>query len=139
MQIITISGNLGRDPEMRSTQGGDTVLSFSVGVQNGFGRDSGSNWYRCSVWGKRADSLNSIMRKGQRVFVTGALTIGEYNGKPQYDVRVSEVDVVKGVGNSDTPSDEPRQTGGGGGGYTNDDLDDDVPFAHPYPGRNRNI
>src|ERR1044071_339470 len=53
MQLITISGNLGKDAELRRTQNGDAVCSFSVGVKNGFGRDAGSNWYRVNVWGKR--------------------------------------------------------------------------------------
>lgn len=129
MQLITLSGNIGRDPDLRTTQGGDDVCSFSVGVAQGFSRDAKTEWFRCSVWGKRAETVNRYLRKGMKVFVHGQLTIGEYQGKPQYDVRVNEVDwqPVKDAGQSDQ-----RQTGGGGtgfGGGVPDDLEDDVPFA----------
>lgn len=124
MQVITISGNLGRDAELRSTQSGDDVCSFSVGVQNGYGRDAGTIWYRCSIWGQRGKALADKLRKGSRVFVVGQLTIGEYQGKPQYDVRVAEVDFTKSAS-------EPAPSTGGGGGETWDDLEtDSVPFMH---------
>lgn len=92
MQIIHFTGNLGRDPESRSTNSGDTVCSFSVAVKQGFGRDAKSEWFRCSVWGKRGETVNRFLRKGMKVTVAGELVIGEYNGKPQYDVRVIDVD-----------------------------------------------
>jgi single-strand DNA-binding protein len=127
MQIITVSGNLGRDPELRTTQGGDDVLSFSVGVQQGWGERASTNWFRCSVWGKRAKTLADKLRKGSRVFVVGELTIGEYQSKPQYEIRVSELDFSKAAGGEQRS--EP-QGGGGNSGWTgDDDLDDGVPFA----------
>lgn len=127
MQIITVSGNLGRDPELRSTQGGDDILNFSVGVQQGWGERASTNWFRCSVWGKRAKTLADKLRKGSRVFVVGELTIGEYQSKPQYEIRVSELDFSKAAGGEQRS--EP-QGGGGNSGWTGDDsLDDDVPFA----------
>ncbi len=130
MQTIIITGNVGRDPEQRSTQGGDNVTSFSVGVRQGWGDRASTNWFRCSVWGKRGDTIRDHVRKGTKVTVIGELTIGEYQGKPQYDVRVNDVDWQ--------PAGERREQGGrtdsrGGGGMQGggfgDDLDDDVPFA----------
>lgn len=132
MQFITITGNLGRDPEQRTTQGGDTVTSFSVAVRQGFKRDAASVWFRCSVWGKRGDTIASNLRKGSKVTVVGDLTIGEYQGKPQYDVRVADVDwQPAGDRQADTGGaashrrDEPASGGSSGYGH---DLDDDVPF-----------
>ena len=49
MQNIQISGNIGKDAELRDTRD-SKVLSFNVGVKNGFGKDAGSVWYRCSLW-----------------------------------------------------------------------------------------
>jgi single-stranded DNA-binding protein len=51
MQNITISGNLGKDAELRTVRDSQ-VLSFNVGVKNGFGSDAGSVWYRCSPLGQ---------------------------------------------------------------------------------------
>lgn len=91
MQLITISGNLGRDAELRSTNSGDQICSFSVGVKQGWGDRAQTNWYRVSVWGKRAKSIADNCFKGMLVTVIGELQIGEYNGKPQYDVRANDV------------------------------------------------
>lgn len=135
MQRIIITGNLGRDPEIRSTQGGDQVCSLSVGVKQGWGDRASSNWFRCSVWGKRAQTVNDNLRKGQKVTVIGELTIGEYNGKPQYDVRVDDVD-WQPSGDRQQRSDDRGGGGGGfggagargGSGFGDHDLSDDVPF-----------
>ncbi|MGB3844273.1 MAG: single-stranded DNA-binding protein [Sphingopyxis sp.] len=92
MQVVTISGNVGKDAELRTTRDGQKVCSFNVGVKNGFGRDAGSVWYRCSLWGKAAEAFAPSLLKGAKVFVTGDLTHGEYEGKPQYEVRVGSID-----------------------------------------------
>lgn len=130
MQIIHLTGNLGRDPELRSTNN-DQVCSFSVAVKQGFDRDAKSEWFRCSVWGKRAETVNRYLRKGVKVTVAGQLTIGEYQGKPQYDVRVIDVEWPhEAQGQQQDRHEEPRQGSGGGGscGGGRDDLDDHVPF-----------
>lgn len=93
MQNITISGNVGKDAELRTVR--DTqVLSFNVGVKNGFGRDSGSVWYRCSLWGKAAEVFSGSIKKGTKVFISGELTHDEYEGKPQFNVRVGSIDTA---------------------------------------------
>lgn len=124
MQIAIISGNLGKDAELKTTQAGDKVLSFSVGVQQGWGDRASTNWFRCSVWGKRAETLSGRLLKGVRVFATGEMTIGEYNGKPQFDLRVSELDFVA---RGDRQQEQRRETTDNRGGF-GADLDDDVPF-----------
>jgi single-strand DNA-binding protein len=139
VQTIIITGNLGKDPEQRSTQGGDSVTSFSVGVRQGWGDRASTNWFRCSVWGKRGDTIREHLRKGMKATVVGELTIGEYQGKPQYDVRVNDVDwqpagerqggAEGGRGAGRAPADRGRGGGGMQGGGFGDDLDDDVPFV----------
>lgn len=123
MQTITISGNLGKDAELKSTQGGDDVLSFSVAVKQGWGDKASSNWYRVSVWGKRARSLSDYLRKGTKVVVQGELTIGEYNGKPQFDIRASEVEFMSkrddgGAAHEPASKSDPFDA----------DLEDGIPF-----------
>lgn len=122
MQIITITGNVGKDPEQRTTQGGDTITSFSVAVKQGWGDRATTNWFRCSVWGKRGDTIREHMAKGAKATVIGELTIGEYQGKPQFDVRVNDVDWSKPAGG------ERQQNDSRGHSPAADDLDDDVPF-----------
>ena len=123
MQNITISGNIGKDAELRDTRD-SKVLSFNVGVKNGFGKDAGSVWYRCSLWGKAAEVFAGSLKKGTKVFISGELTHDEYEGKPQFNVRVGSIDTAPrseaGVSQvSNSPSDTWDNT---------KDLDDDVPF-----------
>lgn len=132
MQNIVLSGNIGRDAELRSTRDGQKVCSFNVGVKNGFGRDAGSVWYRCSLWGKAAEAFAPSLLKGVKVFVTGELTHGEYEGKPQYEVRVGSIDTAarpagqadsshrnaNGMGTRDNLNDPPFDDG----------VDSEVPF-----------
>lgn len=129
MQIITFSGNLGRDSELRSTQSGDDVLSFSVAVKQGYGRDAKSEWLRCSLWGKRARSLNEFLLKGVKVVVNGDLTIGEYQGKPQYEVNVREVEMMSRADQNGAREDRrDSQKADDRSGSWEDDLSDEIPF-----------
>jgi len=126
MQNITISGNVGKDAELRTVR--DTqVLSFNVGVKNGFGRDAGSVWYRCSLWGKAAEAFAGSIKKGTKVFISGELTHDEYEGKAQFNVRVGSIDTGP---RPQGQSDEDSQGQADSGSHTtwDNDLDDDVPF-----------
>ena len=126
MQLITISGNIGKDAELRDTRD-SKVLSFSVGVKNGYGRDASSVWYRCSLWGKAAEAFAGGLTKGTKVFITGDLTHDEYEGKPQFNVRVGSIDTgPRPQGQTDSGS--QAQAGGGSHTTWDNDLDDDVPF-----------
>lgn len=96
MRTITISGNVGKDPEVRSTQNGLMVANFSVAVrQNRQGDDGryGTDWFRCSVWGNRAKVIQQYFQKGSHVVVSGDLEVSEYNGQTQLGVNVSDFDL----------------------------------------------
>ncbi len=127
MQLITISGNVGKDAELRDTRD-SKVLSFNVGVKNGFGKDAGSVWYRCSLWGKAAEAFAGSLKKGTKVFVSGELTHDEYEGKPQFNVRVGSIDTAPR--SEAEPSNSLRVSSSTWDATKdlNDDLDDSVPF-----------
>ena len=62
MMQLTLAGNVGKDAELRQTQGGDSVLSFSLAIDGGKdknGNKRDSTWFDCSIFGKRADALRS--------------------------------------------------------------------------------
>lgn len=123
MQSITITGGLGRDAELKQTQGGDSILSFSVGSSQGYGDKKSTNWFRCTVWGKRGASIAQYLTKGTKVTVQGDLTIGEYDGKAQYEIRVNEVEWQRNDAPRQQVADTPAQ------GDSWDDLESDsVPF-----------
>ena len=86
-QKIILVGNLGRDPEMRYTPGGQAVTNFSVATNRRYTDSSGETrdetvWFRISAWGKQAESCNQYLNKGSRVLVEGRLT-GDENGNPR--------------------------------------------------------
>jgi len=123
MQQLTITGYLSRDAEQRSTRSGDTVTALNVPVKQGWGEKEQTNWFRVNVWGKRANFAGEL-RKGDFIAVTGELSIGEYNGKPQYEIRASDFQTVKG---SAREPDGSRGAPADNGGYS-DDLDDSIPY-----------
>ena len=72
MNSLTITGNLGKDAEMRALNDGTPVLSFSVADNQG--KDKPSIWWNCSLFGKRADSLQQYLFKGLQVTVIGTVS-----------------------------------------------------------------
>ena len=78
---IIIIGNLGRDPELRFTPGGDPVATFSVATSRKFGDKDETTWFRVTVWNKQAESCNQYLHKGSKVLVEGRLRPDE-SGNP---------------------------------------------------------
>jgi single-strand DNA-binding protein len=125
MQTITIAGRVGRDAELRRTQGGDAVCGFTVAVDYRNGRDKATNWWRVSLWGKRGEALAPYLLKGVSVTVSGEFSLGEYEGKPQLNIRASEI-ALQGARQSGEQR-KPDGSQGHAGGFA-DDLADDIPF-----------
>ena len=70
-QKTTLVGRLGQDPNMRYTADGNPVTNISVAVDTGFGDHKTTLWWRCSFWGKQAETVNQFCKKGQLVLVEG--------------------------------------------------------------------
>ena len=137
MQQLTIAGNVGKDAELRRTGNGDPVLGFSLAVDNGKDRDGNkrdSTWYDCSIWGKRAESLQNHITKGTKLVLTGRPTARENNGKAYLGISVNELTFMgggsEGGGQERNSVQRPAAQGNvdnyGSGGRA---LDDEVPFA----------
>ena len=126
MISMTVAGNVGRDAQLRRTQGGDPVLGFSVAVN--MGKDKNGNkrdavWVNCSIWGKRAESLATYITKGTKLVLTGRPGVNVYEGKGSLTLSVNDLTFM---GGSQQRSDDDR------GGYDEppprDNLDSDIPF-----------
>ena len=116
INIVTITGNLTRDPEMRATPSGKDVLGFCVAVndrrrnqQTGEWEDC-PNFIDCTMFGPRAVSLSKILRKGIKVAVSGKLhwSSWEKNGqkRSKVDVYAEEVEIMTQRGKQEAPSAE---------------------------------
>jgi single-strand DNA-binding protein len=72
---IILVGNVGGDPELRFTQSGMAVCSFSIAVNRN--RKQGeewvgeTTWFRITVWGQQAETVNQYVQKGRQVLVVG--------------------------------------------------------------------
>lgn len=115
MNKVILVGRLTRDPEVRYTQTGKAVASFSVAVDNGFGENKRADFIPIVVWDKLAEVCGNNLTKGRRVLVEGRLQIREYE-KDGQKRRSAEVvaqnieflDTKQAVGSSgSTPSAQP--------------------------------
>jgi len=71
---LILVGNLGGDAELRYTKDGKPVLSWSLATDYGWGDNQRTIWYRCSLWGDRAEKLKPYLLKGKALLVEGILT-----------------------------------------------------------------
>ncbi len=85
---ISITGNLGADPELRFTATGSAVATLNVGVsERRFNRETGkwddgdSSWFRVTVWNQLAENVAATLTRGQRVMVTGMMKQRSYTDK----------------------------------------------------------
>jgi single-strand DNA-binding protein len=118
-----IAGNVGKDAVLRRTGNGDAVLGFSVAVDNGKdknGNKRDSTWYSCSIWGKRAESLENYIKKGTKLALTGRVGVDVYEGRGSLTLNVSEL-TFQGGG-------QQGEQRGYDAPPVNDDLGDDIPF-----------
>ena len=101
-QQITLVGNLGGDPEMRYTQDGTPVTSFSVATNRRWSAQDGTTqektvWFSISAWRRLAETCNEYLTKGQRVLVVGEVeepstwTDQEGNARASLEVQARNV------------------------------------------------
>ena len=133
MNSISISGNLGKDAELRNIPSGESVCSFSVGDSQG--KDKPTIWWRCTLWGKRAETLTQYLVKGQQVTVIGEVTEREYQKdgetKKAMEIRVTNVALQGGKRDAAPAPAAPKRdmrpaAAPASSGF--DDMDSDIPF-----------
>ena len=122
-----IIGNLGRDPEMRYTPGGQAVTQFSVATNRNYRDPQGewqseTEWFRVVVWGDQGDRVAEYLRKGHKVYVEGRIQTRQWedqSGNKRYTTelianRVSSLERRDRDGEPPFPGDEPGGTASAG-------------------------
>jgi len=133
---VMLLGNLGADPELRMTAGGQAVLKLRLATTESYldrdkARQERTEWHNVVVWGKRAEGLGKILGKGDRVCIEGGLRTSSYekDGEKRYKTEVVATNVVLSGGgkNASRPAkqDDAEPPMGPGAG---DFDDDDIPF-----------
>jgi single-strand DNA-binding protein len=110
MLTAFVTGNLGRDAELRDA-GNEKVCSFNVASSRKIKNQDVTTWVRCSLWGRRGESLAQHLTKGKRVAVTGELSTKEKDGKTYLELRVSEIDFMGGGAGAGKSSGSSKPSG----------------------------
>lgn len=124
-----IIGNLGQDPELRYTEGGNPVCTLNIATNRVWSDKDGNKkedvtWHRVVVWGKQAEACKEFLAKGRQVFVEGRFQSREYEveGQKRYSAECV-AHSVRFLGGKGT----------GGGAPTppppsDKDMSDEIPF-----------
>lgn len=92
MNKVFLLGRLVRDPEIRTTQSGKMVTTFTLAVDRfGGGRDNNADFITIVTWDKLAENCGNSLTKGQRALVEGRLQIRSFDGKDGQKRWVTEI------------------------------------------------
>lgn len=126
---VMLVGNLTRDPELRQTGSGMSVLSFSLAVNESRKNQSSGKWedhpnyFDCTMFGKRAEGVSKYLSKGMKIAIDGSLRWSQWERDGQ---KRSKVDVIindlEFIGNRDSSASDTRAT------EDNYAEHDDIPF-----------
>lgn len=145
---VILIGNLGADPEVRFTPGGQAVANFRIATSESWQDKNGqkqerTEWHRIVVWGKLAELCGEYLKKGRQCYIEGRLQTREWTDKENKKNYTTEVvaNTVQFLGSRDGASAGggegggysrgPRSGGAGGGGGGGRGGDD---FGPPPPG-----
>ena len=128
MNVFSFTGNLGNQAEQRYTQGGDSIVSFSVAVKSGFGDKAVTTWVRCTMFGKRGESVLPYLNKGQLVGVSGEFSAREWDDKEgqkrtSVEVRVNDLTLLGKSDREHQPARSEKHSPVKSG-----DLESDIPW-----------
>ena len=144
---VMLIGNLGNDPEVRSTSGGNRVATFSLATSRSWNDAAGSKqekteWHRCVVWNSKGSGLADVVerycKKGDKVFVEGRIEYRQWQDKEnqtRYTTEINVRDLIMlgsagsrgGGGDFDSESDSSRSRAPartGGRPASNENFDD---------------
>ena len=148
---VTLIGNLGADPEIRSTSGGNKVAQFSLATSRQWTSASGekqekTEWHKCVAWNAKGSGLADVVeryaKKGDKLYIEGRIEYRQYEDKDKQTRYVTEINVreivLLGGGRGGEGEGRPaRAAAGAKAGGASDgfeefpaamDGDDDLPF-----------
>jgi single-strand DNA-binding protein len=83
---VTLMGNLGQDPDLKSTNSGNAVATMSVATNESWTDKAGvkqerTEWHRVQVWGKTAENCAKYLKKGSKIYAEGKLQTRSWDDK----------------------------------------------------------
>jgi len=115
---VILVGRLGKDPEMRSTAGGQTVARFTIATDERYTDRAGekqerTEWHNIVAWAKLAEICGQYLRKGKLVYIEGSIRTDTWDDKETGQKRYKTEIIANTMQMLDRRSDEE---GGGGSG-----------------------
>lgn len=129
---VILMGRLTRDPEMRHTNSGTPVTTFSIAIDNGYGDNKRTDFVNCLAWNKTAEFVTKYFAKGKMIIVIGRISTRSWetqDGKRAYatEVVANEVNFGETKSSQQTATQPPMQDDDDD--FTPlDEEDDDLPF-----------
>ena len=143
VNMVVVLGNLGKEPESRTTPSGLTVTSFSLAVNERKKGESGEwedavEWFRVVSFGRTAEVARDYLRKGSQAHIVGRLSTRKYTDKSGVDRYVTEViaNDLTLLSSPDGASSAPKPAAATAPAQKSapagNPFEDDIPFAWAY-------
>lgn len=133
---ISVAGHLGRDPETRHTQSGQSITAFSVATNKKRGQEDITTWWACQCWGKRGEVIAQYLRKGDAILVAGECYLHPWTAQDGQQRQSLEIDVrdfsfmgkaAETAAQAPSAAQAQPATASSAAG-AQQDFDDDIPF-----------
>lgn len=134
---VTLTGNLTRDVELRSTASGTPVMEFGIAVNERIKNNQTGEWedypnfIECTMFGKRAEGVSKYLSKGSKVAIEGHLRYSQWDKDGQkrskLEVIVDEIELMSGQ-HGQQQSYSPPQYQAPAVGSSSSVYDEDIPF-----------
>jgi len=132
---VMLLGRLGKDPEIKHTEGGKTICKFSIATDETWKGSDGekqskTTWHNIVVWGKLAEICGQYLSKGKLVFLEGKIQVREWEDKEGAKRVTTEILVSNMVmcGGREDGEGKPAVKPGGARHGDDSNEDEDVPF-----------
>ena len=133
MNHIVIKGRISATPEIKTTQNGNKVCTFSVAVDRPYSKNKETDFFCCNAWRGTAEFIEKYFGKGQEILIDGAMISNTYTAKDgsqrtSWDVQVNNVEFC-GSKSSSSESSETKKPAKASKAATDDEpeSDDDEP------------
>lgn len=125
---ITVAGNLGQDPEVKTFDNGTSLTTFSLATSSYMGKDKNTGeakhetqWHRCTAFGNVGDIIAKFCEKGSKLLVKGEMRYRSYDNKDGVTVYLSEILVSDFLLMGGKPAEQSNQNQG-------IEVEDDMPY-----------
>ena len=120
MNRVFLTGNLGADAELRTTNSGTSILVLRLATSEKWTKDGEkkerTDWHMCELWGSRGEKLEQYLGKGTKIAIEGKIRYSSYedrDGNKRYKttIAIDEIELLGGDRRAprEDPSDPPRQ------------------------------